>query len=708
MTLMASPWSNYPFGRLALAFMGGIWISHGWEGPPWLMGGLLAGMLLGYIIIMIQLPRTMFHAWSPWLGLWGLGIVLLLGYWRSITCEVRYDPLHITQCTTDIEAYEAIAVEDMHERATYDYITVTIRSVRVQGKWKPMQGKVRVAWMKAAALTVHDGDVLLLLGPPQVVPPPKNPHTFDYATWLGLSAIYHQHFVTEDTVAIMPYRLPHLIRTLSFRALRYSQALFKQCLHHPEVRAVVLALVLGYKDALKAPTITSYVDAGTMHVLAVSGLHVGTIYWGLCLLLAPLQYVGRYQYIVTCSTLLLLWFYAFVTGLSPSVLRATMMFSLAAFASGLGKKVNGYQILALSSFLLLFINPFLLFKVSFQLSYLAVLGILYLQAKLYRLLTFRYWLFDRLWILTTLSLSAQITTAPLSMYYFHQFPLYFLIANWVVVPAAFVILCLGCMVIITSFVGSLHVPIAWFLAQVVAWVNTFIKGVQQLPYSVIAPIYFKFSVVLWLYGLLLALLAFFYHKNLRYLVIATMLVMLLAYDRLRNDLSQQAQQKIIFYSLDRHHAYAFVKGRGAVLCVDPSLNVQSSQYSQQVQPSQAALGITAWRVCTLTQASQQLNFPMRVWHQLKIAIWQGKTLMFVDQHWKPLPHLSEKLSIDVLVVENNVLKTLRPLLTRFHIGILIIGATNKYHVAQQLEKEAMQHQLRSYNLRTQGAFTVSW
>ena len=673
-----------------------------------MVGGLLGFLLIIYVFVLVGISRTQFIFWSPWLGFFGLSSVFLVGYLRWWTHEVRQDPQHLTHWSTRIEAYEAIALEDVHEKSERSNVVVSVSRARIQGKWRQVEGKVQLSWPKHTTLQVNYGDVVLIQGQPWAVQPASNLYEFNYATFLGLSQIYHQQFVVGEGVVVVAHQPPNFVKELSFCVLRYCQSLLRQYIHDPSARAVVLALVLGQKDDLTTEISDAYARSGTMHVLAVSGLHVGIIYWILCLLLVPLKYLGRLRLLSSGIALLVLWFYAFVTGLSPSVLRATTMFTFLVVASMLGRQTSTYNTLSISAFLLLFWNPSWIFSVGFQLSYLAVIGILYLQPRIYRLLTPNHWLLDKLWLLSAVSLGAQLSTAPLSVYYFHQFPTYFLVANWVVVPAAFAIVCLGLLVLATCFWPGLSAAIAWLLEKVVLGVNVWIECAQKLPYSLVESIYLSASGVLLLYGLLILLLVFLHNKRMKYLIAMSMLAMFLSLRAVQVSLSQQTQRKVIFYSIGHHQVISFVKGRHSTLCVDRRFQIDSPKYAYHVRPSQMALDITATDTYMLEEVIQQKTFPMQLWHGMKVAVWQGKKFILLDKASKHLPKLAEKVYIDFLVIEENVVTTLRPLLEQFEIGTLVIGASNRRSLVQKLQKEAKECSLYSHSLSQQGALTVVW
>ena len=703
-----SPWSSFPFARITLALVGGLLAARYGERSFYLTGSLLGLLLLCYILVIWGPPHTSLQAFRPWLGLLALGCLFLLGYVRGLAHRVHDDPKHLTHCSASIEAYEAVALEDAHEKSACGSVVVAVCKGRVQGRWQQVRGKLQLSWPRHAVHPVRYGDVLLIKGTPRTVRTASNPYVFDYAGFLGLAQIYHQQFVAEEDMAVVGHRPPNPVKALSFRVLRCCKSLLAQRIHHKKVRAVVLALVLGQKDDLTTEVGAAYVHTGTMHVLAVSGLHVGIIYWVLRVLLAPLSYVRRFRLLSSALALASIWFYAFVTGLSPSVLRASTMLTFVAMAPVLSRQTSSYNALSASAFLLLFWDPSLLSAASFQLSYLAVLGILYLQPRIYKSLPLSNRALDKLWLFSSVSLGAQIATAPLSIYYFRQFPTYFVIANWIVVPAALVILCLGLLVLVTSFWTSLSIGMAWLLETVVLGVHVFLERIQKLPYSLVEPIYLSAWEVFLLYGILILFLAFLHNKRMPYLIASSVLAMLLSLSAMQVSLSRQTQCRVIFYSIDRHQVIAFVKGRHSILCTDRHFKVDSSKCTYHVQPSQIALGITSSDTYMMEEAVRKHEFPMQLWHGLRLVVWQGKKFILVDQESKNLPRLNEKVYTDFLVVEENAVATLQPLLDRFDIGTLVIGTSNGALLSQKLQKEATQHGLCSHSLRQQGALTVSW
>ena len=338
-------------------------------------------------------------------------------------------------------------------------------------------------------MVINKGDLLFIKGQPKLVSPPSNPGEFNYKNYLVYNRVYHQHYVRADYAKIGHRPISRLI-ALSDKMRLYCTRVISEFIHIQDARAVILALSLGVKDELDNDLVQAFSATGSMHVLAVSGLHVGIIY---LVIFNILSRVGlnkkKYRWLLAILSMSVLWFYAMLTGLSPSVLRAVTMFSFVALGRALFRKGNIYNTLAASAFLLLWFNPYLIMSVGFQLSYLAVFGIVYIQPKLYSLWNPKNYLIDKIWEISCVSIAAQLATGPLSVLYFHQFPTYFLISNLFIIPAAFLSL-LGTLLLFAlsplPYIGS---ALGWLLGGFVNVVNELVYWVSSFPKSTFSGIY---------------------------------------------------------------------------------------------------------------------------------------------------------------------------------------------------------------------------
>lgn len=270
--------------------------------------------------------------------------------------------------------------------------------------------------------------------------------------------------------------------------------------------AVFQALILGQRRDISDNLYKNYAAAGAIHILAISGLHIGILLLILNFLLKPLQRFKFGKYIKPLLLILLLWSFALLTGFSPSVVRAVSMFSFIAIGLQLKRKTSLLNSLFLSLFVILLINPYYIFQVGFQLSYLAVFSIIMFQPLIYKLFTPSIKVIDYLWKLTSVSLAAQIGVIPLGLYYFHQFPGLFLLSNLVVLPFLGVILATGILVIILASVNLLPRFVGDFFNSILKILNVFIEWIGGIDSFVFSGIDLNLFQSLCLYMILLGII----------------------------------------------------------------------------------------------------------------------------------------------------------------------------------------------------------
>jgi len=327
------------------------------------------------------------------------------------------------------------------------------------------------------------GDVLLVKTKFNTIQSNGNPLEFNYSDYLNMFDIHHQTFINKNQWQLIGQK-PNSLFSVTYGISNYLGGLIEKSRLNNENKSVAKALLIGQKEGLDKDTLRTYSSAGAMHVLAVSGLHVGIVMYILMFALKPIKRLKFGKNIFVLSVLFGVWFYAFVTGLSPSVLRSSLMFSFIIIGSEIEREANVYQSILVSAFILILIDPLVIFKVGFQLSYLAVLGIVYLQPKIYNLLNVKYKWVDYLWQITAVSIAAQIATFPLGVYYFHQFPNLFFISNLIVIPLAALILGVGIAYFIFHKIPILNDILIVLLDWALTLMNYCVKWVENLPGSI--------------------------------------------------------------------------------------------------------------------------------------------------------------------------------------------------------------------------------
>jgi len=438
---------------------------------------------------------------------------------------------------------------------------VRINKIIHENKVAHVNGKALLYIEKSSSsLDLLPGDIIQFSTNFNKVNKPVNPGQFNYQLFLQFHQIYDQSYIKKDQWKLIS-RDEYSIFNFSNRARNYFLSLFKRAGINGQEFAVASALTLGYKDELNNEIKHAYSSAGAMHVLAVSGLHVGIIYM---LFNSILTFIFRHRKSIIIKTLIILliiWAYALLTGLSPSVLRATTMLSFIIIGNSSGRNANIYNTLAASAFFLLMIDPFLIMQVGFQLSYLAVIGIVFFQPRIYNKLQFKNILLDYIWAITAVSLAAQLVTFPLGLLYFHQFPSYFLISNLLVIPSAFILLIMGVLLLITSIYPPISNIIGFLMNHIVAWVNNSVMYIDQLPFSLIEGVSISIKETYIIYAAILFISIGFSLRRFRFLNYGLVFIISLFIIDLREDFNLKGKEQIVIYNVKGHVAIDLIKGK---------------------------------------------------------------------------------------------------------------------------------------------------
>ncbi|PIF01007.1 MAG: competence protein [Maribacter sp.] len=350
-------------------------------------------------------------------------------------------------------------------------------------------------------LNIDDG--LMVLTKKEGLSRPLNPHQFDYKNFMAQQGIYHQLRVTPNNSFILKHRQKTFLGGVATLRNTISTKL-EQANFGKDGFGVIQALFLGQRGDIPESTYTAYKNAGAVHILAVSGLHIGILLLFLEFLLRPLELLRKGKELKLFVIVVLLWGFAFLAGLSASVIRAVTMFSFVAYALYLNRPSNTFNILALSMFFILLVDPMLLFHVGFQMSYAAVFAIVWMYPLLQKLWHPKYWLVNKVWQLLSVSIAAQLGVLPISLYYFHQFPGLFFISNILIVPFLGLILGGGIIVIALVVMDMAPNQLTALYGDVIRLMNTIIDWVAQQEAFIFRNIPFDLVQLVFSYAFLIA------------------------------------------------------------------------------------------------------------------------------------------------------------------------------------------------------------
>jgi len=501
-----------------------------------------------------------------------MGLFFLCGLLRTRQQTLLYRDNFAGRYLDSARAWMVVLTEEPLERERSYRVAGRIREVLLPSRSLPADARVLLYFSKdSASANLQYGDKLQLKPLISELEEPGNPNEFNYRKYLSFHQIYHRAFLrSKDYTLLGNEGKPFFKKIYALR--HYLAELLREKIPSESAQAVAMALLLGQREELDETTLHNYSATGAMHVLAVSGLHVGIIFLLLRLLLPD---IPRSRYYTRGLRPLLflagIWFYAALTGLSPSVTRAATMFSFVIAGSVIDRKLNIYHSIAASAFFLLFIQPYLITEIGFLLSYFAVMGIVYIQPRLYALLYFRNGLLDKAWAITAVSIAAQIATFPIALLFFYQFPVFFLISNLLVIPAAMLIVSGGVFLFLFSSIPSLGNALGYFLSLLIDFLNAGIALINRIPGVLAEGIVINIPETVLLYLFILFMLLYFSRKSFSHLRSALLFLILFAGHAEYRKLKNMQYRGMTVYSIRGHSAIAFIRQRHARVFADTAL-----------------------------------------------------------------------------------------------------------------------------------------
>lgn len=465
--------------RLTFALALGIFLGYHLQINPWISISVII------LCLMVMSPRLeiRYSKRGTLFGWLALLACCFLGILSVSLAAPSNQPNHFSHRLEAKEQYWQMRIREVLRPSDYQssYIADVISVDGTYGRGKMLLSLPPLPSMRL----LRAGDLIVAHGQSKVIKPPPNPHGFDYSSYMESLGVNRQLKLGKGKFALQPPLHQGIKEKASDLREDIGNAL-KQSGMAEEARSVVQALLLGQRKQLDKEIYEQYKDAGAVHILAVSGLHIGILLFFLQWILKPLDRIPYGKESRLTILVVLLWGYALLAGFSASVVRAVSMFSFVAYALYLKRPSNSFNILALSMFfILLVIDAKLLFQAGFQLSYTAVLSIVWIYPKLDKVLAGRNRFVRKVWQIFSLSLAAQLGVLPISLYYFHQFPGLFFLSNLLIIPVLGIILGMGFLLMFLALLGSLPQLLLYLFEGSVLLMNravAFIAGQEMFVF----------------------------------------------------------------------------------------------------------------------------------------------------------------------------------------------------------------------------------
>lgn len=559
-----------------------------------------------------------------------------------------------------------------------------------------LQGKILIYFEKVNFIKMDYGDEILINADKlQAIQNLGNPNEFDFVSYLSKQNIHHHVFLTKLDWITTNHQSPNLIKQWSLNTRNYLLSLLKAMELGASEFGVASALLLGYDEYLDPDLRQEYAGSGAMHILCVSGLHVGIIFMIFNVLFAPLRKIKHGHYFSSLLIIIIIWLYALITGLSPSVFRSTTMFSFIIIGGLMNRKTSTYNSLAASAVVLLISDPFLIFQIGFQLSYLAVLAILFIQPPLSKLFYFKNGFLTKTKDLIAVSIAAQIGTFPLAIYYFHQFPNYFILTNLIVIPLSFAILISGFATIFIHALPFLKSILGLLSQKVLYWLllglNSAIGFINQIPFAVSKNLYFTFWDTILAYLLIFLLILAIMHKKAKTLILCLIIAIILMISNAYLRMDDTKKEYLIIYHVPKASLVEWSTGRTSQIIMDTSLFNQET-YIRYLYESQLN-----------RRVNQSTLFTFNSIQSAKLLTIDHRKIFILD---KSLHIPQNPTHYQYLYLRSNPKISIFQLSNKMSFDTLIMDGSNKYWQIDKWKTECDSLRIPYFDTKEKGAFII--
>jgi competence protein ComEC len=685
-------WASVPFLRLLLPLVTGILI--GFYNSPSLSAIFSIGTCSLLFFILSRFLSIAKKYSTRWLT--GICIHLLLvciGILLIYTNDIRHQPNWVGNYKDSSETFLITVQEPLTEKEKSYKTTGNTEAVLVNGQWKKLTGKLFVYFRKdSMPNNIQYGSQLIIHKNLQYISNSGNPGGFDYRQYCAFQNMYHQVFLQREDFQLSAVSHRNIFTDGLFRARNNVLSVLKKYIPGEKEIGVAEALLIGYRNDLDKTLVQSYSNTGVVHIIAISGLHLGMIYGLLILLLKPIRKKKWSRWLKPLIILIVLWVFSLLTGAAASILRSAVMFSFIVIGESLSRRSNIYNTLAASAFCLLLYNPLFLWDVGFLLSYTAVLSIVLFMKPIYQWFYIENKLLRTIWQLNAVTLSAQVLTLPLILFYFHQFPNLFLFANFIAVPLSGFILYGELVLLICATIPVFNSITGKIVSFLIAQMNGYIERTSSLPFSVTDNILVSIPQTIALYLFISFMALWLLQKNTK--AFCTALFFLLSFIILRSCylFNTSRQQKLIIYNIPKYAALDVIEGTHFQFIGNRLLHAGYLQ-NFHLRPARIQFG-----------ASEAGGFNRTLVSNKLIATKHATILIINDWQFRDPPE--QKIPVDIIILSGNPGVRLPELATVFNCTQYVFDSSNPLWKIRYWKKDADSLHLRHHSTSEEGAFVV--
>ncbi len=690
-------WKEAPFLRIVIPFMAGIMVQWYFMPSPWIAWLLL--IVASFILALKSSMGLYYHFVYAWItGLLIHSVLFALGMLVCSRDALEEDPDGI------MKRYRAgsLVIAEIHQPFTerknlYMAIASGIR-IKKDNNTISAKGNILVTIEKTSmprlllemathAQIVFKKDLLPIRNS-------GNPGAYEYQRYAAMQQIYFQVFLEKGDFAYKNGRKSIDLNLWIDRVREKILAILRNFIHGEKESGLAEALLVGYRGDLDRELVRSYANTGVVHIIAISGLHLALIYGLLKTITNPLRRLRFGKFTTMILIIASLWFFSFLSGASPSVLRSAVMFSFLLIGELVSKHSSIYNTLSASAFLLLCFNPFWLWDLGFQLSYLAVLSIVIFYKPVYHSIFLASKIPALVWQSIAVTLSAQILTVPICILQFHQFPVYFLPTNLFAVPwssliliGAILLCCISSIPVMAGFIGNLLSKAIWLL-------NSYIETSSNWPCSIWDHLQINWLQAIAMYLFIAGIAWWVFQKCKHGLFLGLVSILCFLWMRLISIENAAGQHLIVIYNISHHEAIDCIIGRKAVFFGDEKLKEDQSLIKSLLWPSR-----TLYRINSVSQEEDEVG-------KIHCFTWGRKKLIIVNglKNWLAP---TTRVFADVLIISKNPKISIEALAAVFDVGYWVFDRSDSGNAVRNWKKECEKFGFKYWDLSTSGAFVMN-
>jgi competence protein ComEC len=697
-------WHEIPFIRLLLPFVMGIVVS---EFLPYLPYTYAVYALIVTFIIVFVLNMLKASFRYRWLFGIPLSIFLFLGSYvlAFYNNELNHAAHFRHYIEVDKETILVGIVTDKSERINHHRLVVGVQSIVSEKNTSLKASGNALIYIKKDSLEAPPqyGDLIVTHIKLREMEPLKNPHAFDFKQYWHLQNIHYQGFINFDDITVKAQGEGNPIMSLALRCQNHFVQLLKNAFGAGDEWAVGSALLLGNKEAISDEIRNAYIETGAMHILAISGMHILLIFQMLDKILSLYKSGNRqWRWLKTGILVTVTILFSLLVGLGASVLRAAVMASFMSISKAMWRRVNILNVLAASAMVLLLYNPLWLFDVGFQLSYVAVAGIVYFAPFFQKLLVFEFMPYSKVWANISVGLAAQLAVTPLALYYFHQFPVWFWLTGLLVGVVADGALIVGIVYFIVSSIPVLNSLVSEILFGLLWVMNKLVFIVDKLPVHLID----GFWLPLWLVGCLYIALLFLVRgivlRKLQPINMALCSTLFLIALYGFSDITKKPIKQIIAYHIPQNTLIDVIHG--------DSCHTYFKKFSKNISAEnkikfaadnhRKALKIKGLNIFDINKYCKN-NYLL---YQHNVICYDGYIVLVLDK----LPINSVNLHVNTVILSDNPRFDIEELMQLLTFDTLVFDASNSQKRVKQWIEDCQKLGVKYHDIASNGAWVQNF